>query len=662
MHRYVKGQTTTTAPTHLVCVVADWTPLTSTATAATCQAKVWRLWTTYSRRKDARWVSCSAPIAVSPADWFQWLSERMGAGKRLYVIGSKIADILTGAGFWDCVDSGEYSLYPVEDTVSGRKGKGKGQGKQRHARLVLSSPPDIVVAHTAKGSVTFTSIQNWGWDDDDVARTVDCVTGRPVLSDHPIARGCNPDGAVHAEALQLHCQRAISDHCRDDRGRWADTIGGLALSLWRRRFTGTRVCRHADPRGAALEGDACHGGRASVWYYGDAGDRSAAEQLPTVLPVRADWNLGDMGCHRLDVRSMYPALLRDKAFPVRLMSVTSDFPLGDLRGFLREWGAIARVSLSTHVSEYPYRSKDRLRWPIGQWVTTLAGPELLAALADGAITAVHELARYEMGRPLRGIADYLIRQRAAAREAGDLFAENQYKLMANALGGKFAQRAGRWVPDGKLRPPVMWGEFLEADAESGDVIRCRAVAGAAFRREESRRGNSLLCALYCYLTSYGRCQMRTIREALPTNAVLSQDTDGVWVTTDGLNAAHTQGMLTGDSPGRLRHVESVGYARFLSPRHYVAGTKWVLSGIAVGRTFDASGNVVEHLSVNPVKFGPMCAPDSITHHVRTVSLSGIHPDTPVNAATGWAHPWLVSPGVLPWELESISGESLIPML
>ncbi len=331
------------------------------------------------------------------------------------------------------------------------------------------------------------------------------------------------------------------------------------------------------------------------------------------------------------------------------MSVWDDVQPRDLRGILSEWGAIARVTIATPHAEYPLRTGDRVRYPIGTYTTTLAGPELARLAAERGIVAIHTLARYEMGRPLADIARHLIDERVAATARGDEMAASRAKLMANALGGKFAQRAGRWVPDARLRPPEMWGEWLDHQGDGMPPTRCRAIAGVGYRREESRRGNSLLCAIYCYLTSYGRCQMRDVREALPTQSVLSQDTDGLWVTDDGLAAARSSGLLDRDEPGHLTLRESVDYARFLSPRHYVAGTEWTLAGIAVGRTWDASGQVVESLCLNPIRFGPRAAPGAMTHIVRTVDLAGIVPDVPVDADTGWARPWQIGVDIVPWD-------------
>lgn len=423
----------------------------------------------------------------------------------------------------------------------------------------------------------------------------------------------------------------------DDMGTWRDTLPQQAVSYWRHRFYTEKVCRHADERTQQLESQSLHGGRASAFYFGDVGYRLSLDKDAETPPTRSIYPTLYEGIHRLDVRSMYCTLLRDMHFPVRLLSVLDDVSPEEIRGMCRHWGCIAMVQLKTSTDEFPLRYNDRTLYPIGEFTTTLAGPELEYADSLGAIRKVIRLARYELGRPFKEFAKHLLAMRDRARATGDTIAGDMAKRMANSFGGKFAQRGDRWEARPNKVVPERWGRYLSSDYVTGVITQYRIVAGLPHQKVPGNAGSGLLAAVYAYLTSYGRMQMRSIRHLMGRGVVLSQDTDGIWTTDTGLHLAKSRGLLGEDTPGTMRLVSSHIFARFVDAQHYYVDGRWTLAGCSEGFKVTRDRRVVHTVITNPVRDFCKAAPGEIIVSRVSDPIPGISSWQRIDT-NGWAAP------------------------
>lgn len=648
--RYVRAISVTSGPTRLVTAVPDlihtkrypkrlvWTTSTS-----------W-VWASYARRVGTRWHGRTDPTRLAVSAWWDWLDALTPVGGRLYVVAPIASDLLTLAGFWQLVESGRYRLSEVQ--VVGKPGTKKRLLRNRpwYGRLILRGEPDIIHCRGVHGSLLFCSLGNWCRVPLAELCHVHGIDGSGELYPDPLTGEPSEPAARQSTAIGLHMRSMIGAWVAADNGPWRETVGQLAQSLWRRKFYTSKVCRHRDPTASLLEDQACHGGRASVWYFGDVGDRGTLPDTKQPDPPVSRWQLGGTEAHRLDVKGMYPTLLRDRRFPTRLLSVLPSMPVEQFKGFVQHVGCIARVCLRTDAPEYPLRFIDRTRFPVGTFWTTLAGPELKRAAKADEIVSVAEIARYELGRPLKDVAAYLLTERDRCRAAKDGPGEALAKALAVSLGGKFAQRSDRWVVDPTVPPEHWWGEWVVTSERTAEVKRYRSLCGLVHRHERGQVGGKLLAALFCYLTAYGRLWMRDVRAMIGADNVLSQDTDGLWVTDAGLDICEEKGLLGAGAAGDLLYKESCGFARWLDARHYYHGGSWVLSGIKGGFTAEAKLLFHERLTTNPARGVPSEHPTALRTAVRKIDLRGIRPDVPVDWETGWARPWHVGPGrPTPWK-------------
>lgn len=334
---------------------------------------------------------------------------------------------------------------------------------------------------------------------------------------------------------------------------------------------------------------------------------------------------------------MYPYLLREEWYPVKLLSYRENVPPRAPVELARDLGVIADVLIDTRVPEYPRRRGDRIDYPIGRFQTTLTGPELLALSNDGEIIKCHAMATYRMDRPFGSACTALLRLRAEACSAGAVSSEGHAKLLANSLAGKLAQRAGGWVRSANLDDPGNWGESYHYDLRTGARVRARHANGWCWTWTPDASGRGPYTFAFAYLAAYGRLTMRRYRAALPPRAVVSQDTDGLWVTAAGLEALAALDASGLDQPGDLRVTATAHTATFYGPRHYCVDGEWTLAGFHKPVVSD-DGNTVKDTYDQSIWAERHFAPPSETiRRVREshLTLSDIGGDV---GEDGWVTP------------------------
>jgi hypothetical protein len=426
------------------------------------------------------------------------------------------------------------------------------------------------------------------------------------------------------------------------RSCWSHTAGALSVGLLKSYVKRGDICTHRDPDAHGLELDASHGGRASLWYVGAVGEGS-----PILLP-----SVGEDGSAKpireegpvtlVDVNSAYVALFRDERFPVRLISYREDVPPEEPQRLADDLGVIARVTIQTRAPEYPLRQGERMLWPIGQFTTTLTGPELLALREDGKVIRCHAIATYTLGRPFASVAGALLKARRDAVAASNAGWESFAKLLGNSLSGKLAQRPGKWRRDKDRDSPGEWGEFWRMSDASGEVHRLRYVMGCAWEWLDDDTFGGPFTASYCYVTAYVRMMMRRWRSACPPKSVVSQDTDGLWVLPSGLAALENASELPPDRPGALRVKQSAIAAQWLSPRHYYADGLWTLAGFSNPKVSADGRHVVDEVAAPLWGSLPRSAPRETASITRTCRLK-LADVAGVVQPDGWVIPHYIAP-------------------
>lgn len=616
-------------------------------------AAVWR-----HRRPDRP----DAVVSVSGTTAAQWwlFVARVATGRRKPWIVCPDAEsafrVLDGWGFSDSGIVGWGNL------IAGDGGKGE-QGEQGDAaercQLVLSDRCCVIGHTVSPGRAVWVSVTNYL--DCDLPAFADAVNldydGTPDTG--PAGATFQHDPTAAAAVVDAYFRRLMTDYLRDGGGHWRTTAAQLSHQTWRRSYYTVPVLENDDPAVAAAERDGIYGGRAEALYFGTVGDAPGARpgEMPGPSPVSSASMSGPL--YTLDIRSQYPAILRDRPFPVAFRRWERDVSVGGLASMVRTAGVLARVRIRTGDADYPVRvgggrSGDRrdadtgrddvgrrhakrVVFPTGEFWTWLYGPELAHALDRDRVTAVGTVARYALDAPFRDYAASLIDRRAAARDADDPCREGLLKLLANSFAGKFAARPGGWRTVTGIPHGDPWDEWTDIGDGSGEPVSYRVLSHVVQRYDRDDGRPAGVPSVFGYLTSYGRIQLLEIVRAAGPRGCVWCHTDGVTLTADGLDRVRAAGLIGTGEPGRLRETGPVERLRQWGPNHFFADGRYTLSGFTGGAWLDVAGTVYDWqrdtvsaviTSAGAASVGRRVRPSLLATH-RTPGL--IDPD-------GWIHP------------------------
>lgn len=605
-----------------------------------CAARVWKgcaAWV--ARRVKGRWQPPHELQTTEPAELWDWMHRHARRDARNYVVCPVASDVLTLSGFWREVQAAGCAWEPVK---SKRRGSPE-DGVTRFRRLVLKGVPDVIDFSRYGFRWVWLSLgQYLPLGLEEVAKGLSLPwidTGR---HDDSGTKGLRTPREI--ARVVLGAFENLTDWWgRHSKAPWGFTAGQLAMGVVRTHTQPKTLCTHGNTALHRQERAACFGGRASTWYVGDVGRPAEFDSFLSPAPAPSKYGSIPGPLHLVDVRSMYPHLLATHSFPRKLWSFARGRSPTELAQACKSYGCIAEVQIRTDRGEFPRRVGDRVAYPRGTFSTVLSAPEIVEASRSGKILEVGNVALYDQAQVFAGAAKELIEMRERARASGNYAEEFFAKLLGNSLGGKLAQRRGRWLERRKKVPVREWGEWCES-AGPGKVPRqYRSVCGLVWEYVRDEAGGGPHTAAFATLCALGRLHMARIRKSCPMGSVVSQDTDGLWVTTEGLEAIKAAGFAFGDKAGQLRVARTVESARFYGPRHYWTPDGWILAGFSNPQVWVSGSSVDDTRTDNPVRRSTGEAPVGVFTRVRHSEFKLDCPGMVVDP-DGWCSPRIVGQG------------------
>lgn len=341
---------------------------------------------------------------------------------------------------------------------------------------------------------------------------------------------------------------------REDLGTCSPTLASQAFTAFRHRFMHTEIFCDANPDALEIARNSYRGGRVECRRLGHI-----------TGPITV-----------LDVNSMYPAVMRALEVPVKLLTVLSRRTPAEFAPYLERTAAVAEVELDTDQPCYPVDHDGRLCFPVGRFVTTLAGPELSHAFDAGHVVTVRRAALYERAAVFTDFVDWCWQSRADAQARGDTVNAWLYKIMGNSLYGKFGQRGRVWKFTGETRPGIT-ADLSSYDLESHTWRRLRVVAGQVQELTTDAESFNSHPAIASYVTSAARWLIWTLCNAAGLDNVLYMDTDSLFILGEP-NAAITR-HIDPHALGGLK-VEGVhDWVTIYGCKDYVLPTKTKRKGV-----------------------------------------------------------------------------------
>ncbi len=381
---------------------------------------------------------------------------------------------------------------------------------------------------------------------------------------------------VSDKKLFLHCRRDVEILKRlweawrtflteNDLGHFSPTVPSQALTAFRHRFMQHKIYIHGHEAVTKLERAAYYGGRTDCFFIGRKTDGPY---------------------YKLDVNSMYSAVARKLAVPVKLIRLYRGFDAAYLSKALKPWAVIAEVVIKTRHNCYPVRGDEGLTFPIGQFQTVLCGPELQLALRHKDIVRVVQFAVYRRRVVFSRFVMELYRVRQRYKRTGNKVFEEMVKRLLNSLYGKFGQHNTQWRYEGYY-PQEPDGAYMVAEQGSEEMYRERVIFGHLFREYDEVEAFHAFPAIAGYITSAARAYLwRLIRKAGQAN-VFYCDTDSLIVNAAGykrLRSLCDSGVL-----GKLKREYKTMNLRIESPKDYETDKEKHIKGVTIGAVETSPG-------------------------------------------------------------------------
>lgn len=451
------------------------------------------------------------------------------------IIADSAYSTLVAVGFWQWVK--EYSLVL----------KGTDDRKPSSPRCIVEDPPTIIHygVRGKPGAAVICDPRNWGWA---IREETNDLTAVDFVSENDWPKLCGSLWtrlSEMSEAVKAYGKILRECHLGES---WRMTAGSQASYGFRLNYMDSPIEASRADESEALIGKCSYGGRCECFFLGE---------LPG--PV-----------YQYDVNQLYSYIAAISPLPVECLG---EYAWDEMTtGNSRPWDIAADVVLRTPAAIYPFRAgtesvgngNQSVIYPIGEFRTFLAGPELELAINCGHLRKLYKAYRYRCERPLQYWANHLwvMRKAACPRDAKII------KAISLSLYGKFGQRLREWHLDNdEMSPPgIDVGDWYSA-APKGGVRRHRVLCGQCSTEVVGDYSPQSSPPIAAWICSAARLHLQRLINS--AGGAFYVDTDSLWVDRKGSERLQASGWI-GESLGGLRLVGEWEWVKFHGIKHYEA--------------------------------------------------------------------------------------------
>jgi len=300
----------------------------------------------------------------------------------------------------------------------------------------------------------------------------------------------------------------LMDHWDDYQlGRWRMTGAACGFAAMRHGHDGARMVLFEDPDGAALDRQAIYGGRRHAWRHG---------QLPPGRYVN------------LDISAAYATAGASWNLPHKRGQVFDSLDVSDRRLWRPEICVIAECVVETDRPVFPVRAAGGIAYPVGEFRTVLAGPELDYARQLGMLRSIGPGQFHLLGAGMRSFFARVVEWGRPGVSPIDPVAAAMWKQFGRGAVGKFAQRGyvteqTDWLTD------LDWFYEQGYDLATGQAFWLVHRAGRIEKRWQEGESRNAYPAVTAVVESLVRVALDRVIEAAGPDAPVLCDTDGLWL-------------------------------------------------------------------------------------------------------------------------------------
>ncbi len=342
-------------------------------------------------------------------------------------------------------------------------------------------------------------------------------------------------------------------------GNFSMTIAGQAFNAYRHRFMYHNIYIHRNINSVKLERLAYAGGRNECFYIGKC--------------------KGNMTS--FDVNSMYPAVMLNEKYPIKLITYRKSISVDNLKDVLKKgYLVIAECYINTDENVF-FKKNGKLIFPVGKFKTYLSTPEIIYGLNNNLIEKIGEINIYQGDVIFKQYVEYFYKKRQEAKKAKNEVLTTTYKLFLNSLYGKFGQKDIVWEKIGDADIDVTEERHI-FDVDLLKYTLIKIMGGSIFKKKEDIIGYSeatnAFCAIASHVTAYARMKLWQYIKIAGKENVFYCDTDSLFVNEEGKKRLEESGLIDDYVLGYIKK-EKEGELYINGCKDYIFNNKVKLKGV-----------------------------------------------------------------------------------
>lgn len=356
--------------------------------------------------------------------------------------------------------------------------------------------------------------------------------------------------------LEMFWRSLIDFYREHDLGAFASTAASMAFNAFRHKHMHYPIYIHNQPDSCERERESYYGGRCECFRLG----------LQAAQPYTM-----------LDVNSMYPFVMHERTYPVKLCFNRQAPPLSKFESIMAGYQCVATVGLDTDLPMYPTRRNDKLIFPIGRFQTTLADPELREAMQRGHIQYVKHLIAYDHEPIFQTYIEEFYNLRLAYRSEGKEAFALFTKLLCNSLYGKWGQRGHEREALPNLKE-ILFGHETIFSSKAQRFMNVYYWFGEGWIEKEEGESFNSFPAISACVTSAARLYLWELIEQAGYSNVYYCDTDSLVVNQTGLQRVAS--CMHPRELGKLKLEKESERLLLRGPKDYAFGNKEKTKGVS----------------------------------------------------------------------------------
>lgn len=346
-------------------------------------------------------------------------------------------------------------------------------------------------------------------------------------------------------------------------GNFAFTIAGLSFNAFRHLFMKEQaisIHRFVEP--LKTERQAYCGGRNEAWQLGKI----------------------QGAVHVYDVNSMYPYVMQENKYPVKLLSrYQRSMKPAEIESLLkRGYLIVADTHVITNEPCFPLKD-ERLLFPVGRFWTSLATPEIRYGLDHGLIDEFMNVNVYQGKKLFVDFVDYFYQKRLDAKAAGNKIMDYFYKILLNSLYGKFGQKSLIFELLETGIDPVECYDQQIYNMKTHQREMYKVFGGSMFVKVEKPDGENeskhSFPAIAAHVTSYARMLLWQYIEIAGRENIYYMDTDSLFVNDAGSQRLQDAGVVSATELGKIKLERTEQSCELRGCKDYTLGDITKIKGV-----------------------------------------------------------------------------------